>query len=371
MNEPLSKLIKARDKLLDKYPLFGALMTMKYVERTDLPTAAVDGIHFFYNPEFILKHDDLQLQFLCFHEHDHVAMLHFARKGNRNHRKWNMATDYVINLKGVDLLGEKSFIPGGLLDEKYRGMGSEEVYNILPEPDPDDNAWDFGGVESPVDGKGVPLTTEEVEAIERQVKQAVNTAVDVQKAVGVGNLKGLVRDFDEVVNPSLPYSDRLLQLMKAQAHTDWSYRKVDKYRMDGDIMFPSLCNETVLPPIIAVDTSGSISKKEVSDFIGHTFGVLEEYNFPEIEVIYCDDDIRNVEVIGPEDDPRPQGGGGTDFAPVMRYLTNKDTPPTGLIYYTDGECWNFGEDPECPVLWVLSQKIDFNPPFGEVAYTIY
>ena len=359
MDDPLKKLIKARDDLLNKRPLFGALMTMKYVAQTDIGTAAVDGIHFFYNPEFILKCDNLQLQGLCFHEHDHVAMLHFSRKGNRNHQLWNMATDYVINLKWVDLLGEKSFIKGGLLDEKYRDMSSEEVYKIIEaDPPPVGDDWDIGGVGAPVDGKGKALPAKEVERVEQRVTQAVDTAIHTQKAIGYGGVAGIAREYMSRISPPLSYEDRLLQLMRSQAQSDWSYRKPDRYRQ-GDIK----------APVIAVDTSGSISSTEISTFINHTFEILDRYNFSEVEVVYCDSRVRHTEYLSPGDKPHPRGGGGTDFAPVMAHILEKDYPPAGLIYYTDGECLSFGDDPEVSVLWVVSQQIQFEPPFGDVAYT--
>jgi len=45
--------------------------------------------------------------------------------------------------------------------------------------------------------------------------------------------------------------------------------------------------------------------------------------------------------------------------------------PRAIIYVTDGYCSDFGEPPECPVLWVLTRtNKEFDPPFGEICCTL-
>lgn len=59
-----------------------------------------------------------------------MAFLHMDRLQSRNHRKWNVAADHVINL----LLLERGFkMPkDGLADQQYKGLSTEEVYKLLP-----------------------------------------------------------------------------------------------------------------------------------------------------------------------------------------------------------------------------------------------
>ena len=41
--------------------------------------------------------------------------------------------------------------------------------------------------------------------------------------------------------------------------------------------------------------------------------------------------------------------------------------PECVVYLTDGYCDTFPEkEPDFPVLWILTEDHDFNPPFGEV-----
>ena len=87
-------------------------------------------------------------------------------------------------------------------------------------------------------------------------------------------------------------------------------------------------------------------------------------------VIWCDTEI-SVQVISDPKELEPQGGGGTMFSPVFKWV-NKNKPQTkGVVYVTDGYCSDFGPEPEYPVLWVLTQENQgFQPPFGEVVCVI-
>ena len=42
--------------------------------------------------------------------------------------------------------------------------------------------------------------------------------------------------------------------------------------------------------------------------------------------------------------------------------------PFCVIYFTDGYCDSFPEVPEYPTLWILTDKANFQPPFGEVIH---
>jgi predicted metal-dependent peptidase len=70
------------------------------------------------------------------HELLHVVFLHFARMEGRDHKKWNYATDYAINLllnnKEVTSTLVLKMPKGGLLDPKYRNMSAEQIYDTNP-----------------------------------------------------------------------------------------------------------------------------------------------------------------------------------------------------------------------------------------------
>jgi predicted metal-dependent peptidase len=65
----------------------------------------------------------------------------------------------------------------------------------------------------------------------------------------------------------------------------------------------------------------------------------------------------------PETLPR---GGGTTFASVMRWVNDLEDAPDVVIMLTDMEDWEYGKEPDCPVLWVSTAFAYDEPPFGEV-----
>lgn len=97
-----------------------------------IPTACVGSGIFLFNPKFFIILTDNQKMMIIIHEIFHIAFKHVQRckKYKYNPNMWNIATDYVINL----ILDKHKFDvkgAGGLLDYKFIGMDSEEVYKIL------------------------------------------------------------------------------------------------------------------------------------------------------------------------------------------------------------------------------------------------
>ena len=92
------KITTARVSLLLKKPFFGNMATrLKLIEKPEIKTAATDGRHLWYAPEFIDRLDVKQVEFLLAHEVLHVAFEHMLRRGDRDPSGWNVAADYAIN----------------------------------------------------------------------------------------------------------------------------------------------------------------------------------------------------------------------------------------------------------------------------------
>ncbi len=103
--------------------------------------------------------------------------------------------------------------------------------------------------------------------------------------------------------------------------------------------------------VIAIDTSGSTMRGQVVRFLEEAFSALRQSGSGErsrIHVIQCDEMVRRDDVIGSEADMsalardfRLEGGGGTDFRPVFRYVDDlvrngELSGLKGLMYFTDG-----------------------------------
>ena len=134
----------------DKYvALAGILMLGERTVVDDIPTACTNGRDEMYGREFVDGLTDPELRFLVLHESYHKLYRHLTTWQHlykEDPRLANSACDYVINLKIADdnKDGFAVMPKDGLLDNKFRGMDSAQVYNILKQ-DQDEDGGDGGG----------------------------------------------------------------------------------------------------------------------------------------------------------------------------------------------------------------------------------
>ena len=146
--------------------LFFQLKIMQAHESANVDTMATDGKSIAYNPEFVKKLTEEEINFVLIHEVMHNANFHFQRQGDRRaivttsdgkqSSLWNWATDYAINLQIDDMRKE----PGGtilkppaavLLDRKYEDMSAEQIYEILLKEIPHQDPPPPGGPPPPIE----------------------------------------------------------------------------------------------------------------------------------------------------------------------------------------------------------------------------
>src|ERR1700692_3037329 len=205
---------KARTSLILDHPFFGSLLfRLKGRECRSIPTMATDGVSLFFNPEFVETLNSATLAGTLAHEFMHPALHHHVRRSGRDPKRWNVACDFAINPLLVD--AGLSLPDGILLDNRFRGMSAEQIYNLLEsesetEQDPghEDVDDEPGGEESknetspggdsnepsaPVTEGGIgqvldaPLPDEETPTIEGQAREwdvAVNQATTVARQAG-------------------------------------------------------------------------------------------------------------------------------------------------------------------------------------------
>ena len=122
-----------------------------------------DDVSLYFNPQFVETLSAAEIAGTLAHEVMHPALQHHTRRGGRNPRRWNMACDYAINPM---LLDAGLTLPKDvLLDNGFRGMSAERIYNLLEEEEQnqsssrdadsesqDDSADSGGGSKSPESG---------------------------------------------------------------------------------------------------------------------------------------------------------------------------------------------------------------------------
>lgn len=378
------KLVTARIGLLLKAPFFGNLATRLQLTNADAwcGTAATDGRKFYYNSEFINNLPLKQLEFLFGHEVLHVVYDHMGRRGNRDPKLWNIADDYCVNQDLVEQrVGEK--IPVALYDAKFKGQSAEEVYDYLYEnaekidigkllqqvlDEHLDGEGDGDGEGDDEGGNRPKLSKAEMDAIRDEIKEAVLQAA---QAVGAGNLPaGVKRMIKDLTEPVISWQELLQQQIQSIIKDDFTWMRPSRRGWHMDAVMPGMKPGETIDICIAIDTSGSISERDIKDFMSEIQGIMDAYNEYKIKVWCFDTEVYNEQSFTSEnlDDIagyEPAGGGGTDFMANWEYMKEHDIEPKKFIVFTDGMPFGeWGEENYCDTVWIIKGNPGCEPPWG-------
>lgn len=362
------QLSKAKTALLLEHPFFGSLcMNMPFRISAEVSTAATNGKEVIFNPDFLggLNHDETV--FLVAHEIGHPMLNHIFRKGERDHSKWNVACDYVLNhILVTEKVGRMPKV-GLYDDELYKqaeGM-AEKVYTMLPDEDGDGPGDGPGGaLDDCQDAPGEPGSAEAGE-LEAQWKVKVAQAAQAAKMMGKlsNNLERFVGD---LLKSKVNWADVLRRFLTRAKHDERTFARPNRRFAQQSLYLPSVDGERMGPLVFAIDCSGSVTDEELAQYASELRAVHEELRPSLLSVIYFDHDICHVDTFGVDDtvEVKPRGGGGTAFSPIFEYVEREQLDPVACVVLTDLCCYDFGDEPGYPVLWVSNDRDE--APFGEV-----
>jgi predicted metal-dependent peptidase len=393
--DPADRLAAARTRLILDKPFLGALaMRLPLVAAGAwCRTTASDARRLYYNPRWIAKLSTAQVQFVLAHEALHCALGHFARRGHRVKRRWDLACDFAVN----PLLVEEGLTPPpeAVVPDVYRGMAVEEIYpcidDSLDNETLDDHAWDGedggqgasgnqdaqgkgGGSRQEQDaetggatpkapqgggegegGEAPPLLSgREKEQLQQQWQR--HLAAAAQRAREAGKLAGaLARLAEAALAPRVSWRALLAQYLSQVARDDYSYMRPS--RREGDMIMPSLRSRAG-ELVVALDVSGSVNDEDLAQFMAE-INAIKGAMPVRVTLLACDAALAPD---GPwrfepwqllELPRRFQGGGGTDFTPVFEWVRNEDARPDALVYFTDADGTFPQAVPDYPVVWLV------------------
>ena len=369
--------------------LAGVLMIGKKTVVDGLPTARTNGRDEEYGREFVDKLTDPELRFLVLHENYHKMYRHLTTWKHlykQNQQKANAACDYVINIKLFDTnAGQSQWIKmpeGGLIDEKYRGMDTKQVWDLLPEDDGDDGSGEGqpgGGNGSGGEGfdshdwEGAQeMSAEERETLGKEIDEAIR-----QGAVLAGkNGSGGDRILEELLETKVDWRELLRDFVTSTcAGKDYStWRKVNRRYVGMDMLMPGSISEAVGDIVIAVDTSGSIGGPELAHFMGEVKGICEQVKPSRVHVMYWDTEVARHEVYlqdeleGLVKSTKPAGGGGTEVECVPAYIQDKELNVECVVVLTDGYLGGAWGEWKHPVLWAINGNKRATAPIGKTVH---
>lgn len=402
-------IVKARLSLLFKHPFFGNLalrLVLEPADRNWCPTAATDGRKFYYNPAFIAQLDVYENVFLVAHELGHCIYEHFTRTGNRDHKLYNIAGDYVINnmIDNEMVKNAKSkycriidYITP-YLDHKYDNWTSEEVYDdLLQEQEnggrPEDkgelvdvhidlNRGGDGGdgsVTMPSDGlSGKPEKMDEdaQRELSNEIKDAI---VQAANSVEAGNVPADIRRMiKSLLEPKMDWREIIRSQIQSSVRSDYTWMRPNRKGWHMSAILPGMDRDTQIKIALAIDTSGSISQTMLQEFVSEVAGIMEQYEQYTIDIwqfdtrVYAHErfeandgkDITNYEI---------RGGGGTDFAPNWAFMKDEEIEPDQFIMFTDGyPNASWGDPDYCDTVFLIHTAGDCGSkpeaPFGQSVY---
>jgi predicted metal-dependent peptidase len=382
------KLQKAKISLMrdPKFALLSGVMMVGSTRVDDnIPTACTNGRDERYGRKFIQSLKEPELNFVVAHEAGHKMYRHLTtwrRLHEDDARLANNAMDYVINLmlKDLDPTGRTIAMPiyrdgpmkgkpMGLCDERFRGMNTKQVFDILKQEKESGNAGGDGDGDG---GEGMDLhdwaeanglTPEETKELERDIDQAIRQGLMAHEKVA-GKGTGLSnRELEQLLEPKVDWREVLREFVKAtcSAKDTSSWRRVNRRFLSTGVYMPSMIGEKVGHLVVGVDTSGSVGGKELAEFLAEVKGIAEEVKPEKVDLLYWDGRVAGHEEYTEHDvanivtSTQPKGGGGTSPSCVSTYLNDNKIKPECVIMLTDGYVGSdWGNDWPAQVLWVIT-----------------
>ena len=391
------KLQKAKIALM-RSPKFALLSGILMVGKTrvddNVPTACTNGRDERYGRAFVKELSDKELNFLVAHEGYHKMYRHLTtwrKLYDEDHSLANSACDYVINLQLQDIDPNETLIAMpryrdgphkgermGLVDERFRGMNTKQVFDILKQEKKDGNGGDGEGgfdVHDWADAKN--MSDADKKELLKEIDQAIRQGIMAHQKIAGTGAGGLDRELEGLLEPKVDWREVLREFVKAtcNAKDTSSWRRVNRRFLSTGTYMPSMIGEKVGHLVVGVDMSGSIGAQEQAEFLSEVKAIAEDVNPEVVDLLYWDGDVAAHEVYeGSEvsnivSSTKPKGGGGTSPSCVSTYLKEKGIKPECIIMLTDGYVGgDWGSDWTAEVLWCIVGGNDEVAPNGKTVH---
>lgn len=381
--DPKYRLSVARLRATHLMPYLNAgLYAMIPVESRGLETMAVDAsCRLYYNPDFVLQHDRDELAFVILHEALHILFRHCKRMVDawkNDHTKTNIAADLAVNsvlmanrpkngcdqlkklegamypdMFGLQELQQFEWYFGHLPDSQKGGDGKgpntetgSGVDGIQkPWEDPPTGDGSSGGDQpdgGQSQGQGVaPPGLSEFEK-DTMVTQMAQDIKDYEKTNGRGTVPGsLSREADDILVPKVDWRKELRASVRFACETvpgfgDYTYRKPSRRQPANGPVLPRHV-EPVVVPVLLVDTSGSMGRKDFAQALGLIQQTIRDLGLSRgLRVIAADTEVHAVKNVFNAKQVELKGGGGTDMDHAIVQVSQLKPKPNVILVVTDG-----------------------------------
>jgi predicted metal-dependent peptidase len=385
MEKIYQEITKCSKTLMLKEPFYGLfLISLNKELNTSISTACVTpeniNVKLVVNPEYWTLLDEKTKMGVLKHELLHIAFFHlnnFDRFPDK--QLYNIAADLEINqyinedmkgdkwegleinqspFKELNLLekqGTKYYYdtlqkemdenPDGDLAKMMEGMGNGEGMGDLHE------LW------KAMEGLGEAERNLIAKQIDYQLKEVANELKNRGRGLIPTEMQDYIDSLFEVIEPVIDWTSYLRRFnsMSSIVYTKKTRRKPNRRFGSG----PALKIKQKKKTLVAIDTSGSVSQKDLIEFFNEIYHIYKTGTY--VDIVECDAIIQRVyNYKGERENIEVKGRGGTDFEPVMQYLMENKDKYANLIYLTDGCAPAPKTNPIKPILWVHCSGYDIN-----------
>lgn len=394
-----------------RFAFFAGLFMVGKTSVVDLPiTAATNGRDAMYGRAFVDELTDKELAFLVLHENMHKCYRHLTTWRHlyeKNKELANQACDYVINIQLLDMDPEHTMIqmptdkktrkPIGLIDVRFRGMDTKQVFDILMKEQEenegngggsggqrpvggteqsDDGSESSGGQQGGMDSHdwegAQSMSAEEQKELAREVEGALR-----QGGIYAGSVGGdMLRSVKTMLEPRVDWREVLRSFIRVSLkdRDSPSWRKAHRNYLWQDIILPSIMGKRMKSLVIAMDTSGSIGGEMLELFMGELNKAIKVASPDRVDILYWDYTVAGHETYVKDNmrdiahKTQPKGGGGTDPDCLPPYMAKMKLDPDAIIVLTDGYMTSKPENwagINKPILWCVIGSESFRVPKGQ------
>jgi len=377
---PIEKITKAKISLYNEQPFFSYIVNhMVLIEDKKIPTMGVDRAgNCYYNSSFVEKLSDKELKTVVCHEALHCALIHLKRLKHRDANIWNYAADLAVNTM---LKNNKFVIPEGCIVADYSNEYNIPTKKKITDVDKKTAEMLYNELYDMTD-KLPARKNGDIHMFDSEDKEESNTSPSsngtewgqvITEASHFAKQRGklpagMERMIDKILNKKLNWKQMLYKYITNELAYDYTYSRPSRRTISTGLYLPSVQKENI-KIMTAIDTSGSISHKELSIFLGEIYKITKSFNNLELEVMFHDTVISSHNKFTHGNlhkvlTLKPTGGGGTSHTEVFEYA--KKNRANILICFTDGmsdieQCVKLNN-----TLFVLTT--DYKPPFGKSVF---
>lgn len=376
------KIDSAISKLVTFYPLFGTVFLFLNKKETEqLPTMAVGvtrrvDLALYYNPEFVKKLTYEELKAVLIHESMHVLLHHIARAAHYNYsmKGFNIAADMAINCNITNL-------PQGALYPKSFGLPDQEAAEwyyrkLKQEADKNPNGFEglLGDKGDLVDDHSMWGDCED-DVVKEKIRGIASKAIKEQEKSGWGDIPGDIvakvlaankpvinwkKEARYFINKLVLHGQRTTRSRLNRREQSLAANRVEE--LQDIYLHPGKRKHYTSRLLVGIDTSGSVSDRELTEFVDELNGMID---YVECDYICFDTQLygKPVPFSKKAKEVDIKGRGGTSFHPICELVDELNYD--GLVIMTDGFA-PFPEPPKARTLWCLTKSGEsVQPTFGK------